>query len=209
MTTLFLIRHAESVANASNLLAGRKDFPLTASGKKDAAMLAEDFASSRTVDAIWCSPLLRAQQTAAPFLLACDAALRLDDRLQEQDLGRFSGLSYPEVEADPAYCRQRNARWDWVPDGGGESYRMIADRVQSFLQELRERCASEQLQQVLLVTHAVTLRLFRACLENTLPQYPEAIAGNGEVWSALLTPQGEATTVETIPLGHVARTHRA
>lgn len=209
MTTLFLIRHAESVANAANLLAGRKDFPLTAGGKRDAAALAEDFASSRTVDAIWCSPLLRAQQTAAPFVLACDAALRLDDRLQEQDLGRFSGLSYPEVEADPAYCRQRNARWDWVPDGGGESYRMIADRVQSFLRELRERCASEQLQQVLLVTHAVTLRLFRACLENTLPQYPEAIAGNGEVWSALLTPHGEATTVETIPLDHLVRTHRA
>jgi len=209
MTTLFLIRHAESVANAANLLAGRKDFPLTATGKRDAAALAEDFASSRTVDAIWCSPLLRAQQTAAPFLLACDAALRLDDRLQEQDLGRFSGLSYPEVEADPAYCRQRNARWDWVPDGGGESYRMIADRVQSFLQELREHCAREQLQQVLLVTHAVTLRLFRACLEDTLPQYPEAIAGNGEVWSALLTPQGEVTTVTTIPLEHLAQTHRA
>lgn len=209
MTTLFLIRHAESVANAANLLAGRKDFPLTAGGKRDAAALAEDFASSRTVDAIWCSPLLRAQQTAAPFVLACDAALRLDDRLQEQDLGRFSGLSYPEVEADPAYCRQRNARWDWVPDGGGESYRMIADRVQSFLQELRERCASEQLEQVLLVTHAVTLRLFRACLENTLPQYPEAIAGNGEVWSALLTPHGEATTITTIPLKHLAQTHRA
>jgi len=209
MTTLFLIRHAESVANAANLLAGRKDFPLTAAGKSDAATLAEDFASSRKVDAIWCSPLLRAQQTAAPFVLACDAPLRLDERLQEQHLGRFSGLSYLEVEADPAYCRQRNARWDWVPEGGGESYRMIAERVQSFLQELREHCANEGLQKVLLVTHAVTLRLFRACLENTLPLYPETIAGNGEVWSALLTPRGEATSVKTIALAHLARTHRA
>jgi len=209
MTTLFLIRHAESVANAANLLAGRKDFPLTAAGKSDAAALAEDFASSRTVDAIWCSPLLRAQQTAAPFVVACDAPLRLDERLQEQNLGRFSGLSYPEVEADPAYCRQRNARWDWVPDGGGESYRMIADRVESFLLELRERCVSEQLQQVLLVTHAVTLRLFRACLENTLPRYPETIAGNGEVWSALLTPDGVPSVVETVGLSRGVRVSRA
>lgn len=209
MTTLFLIRHAESVANAANLLAGRKDFPLTATGKSDAAALADGFASSRTVDAIWCSPLLRAQQTAAPFVLACDAPLRLDERLQEQHLGRFSGLSYPEVEADPAYCRQRNARWDWVPDGGGESYRMIADRVESFLQELREHCVSEQLQQVLLVTHAVTLRLFRACLENTLPRYPETIAGNGEVWSALLTPDGVPSVVETVGLSCGVRVSRA
>lgn len=209
MTTLFLIRHAESVANAANLLAGRKDFPLTATGKSDAAALADVFASSRTVDAIWCSPLLRAQQTAAPFVLACDAPLRLDERLQEQHLGRFSGLSYPEVEADPAYCRQRNARWDWVPDGGGESYRMIAERVESFLQELREHCVSEQLQQVLLVTHAVTLRLFRACLENTLPRYPETIAGNGEVWSALLTPDGVPSVVETVGLSCGVRVSRA
>lgn len=209
MTTLFLIRHAESVANAANLLAGRKDFPLTATGKNDATALAGDFSSSRTVDAIWCSPLLRAQQTAVPFVLACDAPLRLDERLLEQHLGRFSGLSYPEAEADPGYCHDRNARWDWVPEGGGESYRMIADRVNSFLQDLRERSQKEGLQRVLLVTHAVTLRLFRACLENTLPRYPEAIAGNGEVWSAQLPPEGMATTIETVALAHASRKHRA
>ena len=208
-TLLYLIRHAQSVANAANLLAGRTDFALTTAGKNDAATLAADFSSSRAVDAIWCSPLLRAQQTAAPFVLACDAPLRLDERLQEQHLGRFSGLSYLEVEADPGYCRERSARWDWVPEGGGESYRMIADRVQSFLRDLRERCADEDLQQVLIVTHAVTLRLFRACLENTLPRYPDTIAGNGEVWSALLSPEGQATTVETVALAHTTRTHRA
>ena len=208
-TLLYLIRHAESVANAANLLAGRSDFALTPTGKSDAAALAADFSSARSVGAIWCSPLLRAQQTAAPFVLACDAPLRLDERLQEQHLGRFSGLSYPEVEADPAYCRERSARWDWVPEGGGESYRMIAERVQSFLRDLRERCADENLQQVLIVTHAVTLRLFRACLENTLPRYPETIAGNGEVWSTLLPPEGQATTVETVALAHTTRAHRA
>lgn len=208
-TLLYLIRHAESVANAANLLAGRTDFPLTATGKNDAAALAADFSSSHAVDAIWCSPLLRAQQTAAPFVLACDAPLRLDERLQEQHLGRFSGLSYPEVEADPAYCRERSARWDWIPEGGGESYRMIADRAQEFLTDLRAHCANEGIARVLLVTHAVTLRLFRACLENTLPRYPETIAGNGEVWRTSLRPNGEASAVETIALAHVSRTHRA
>jgi broad specificity phosphatase PhoE len=209
MTTLFLIRHAESLANSRNLLAGRMDFALTEAGKQDAAALAADFAESRRLDAIWCSPLLRAQQTAAPFVVACDASLRIDERIQEQHMGRFSGLSYAEVEGDAGYCTDRLARWNWVPEGGGESYRMIAERVQSFLTDLREQCQHEKLEHVLVVTHAVTLRLLRACLEGTLPRYPEKIAANGEVWSATLPAAGASTHIESVRLAHGTREHRA
>ena len=209
MTTLFLIRHAESVANASHILASRMNFALTEAGKSDAAALASEFSSQWKIDAIWCSPLLRAEQTAAPFLLACDAPLRLDDRLQEQYLGRFSGLSYAEAEADPAYCRERKARWNWVPEGGGESYEMIATRVQSFLSDLRKQCASQALENVLIVTHAVTLRLFRACFEQTLPDYPERISDNGEIWRVPLLPKGIPATVETLALSLPTKAHRA
>ena len=209
MTILYLIRHAESVANADNLLAGRIDYPLSPTGKGDAAAIAEEFAAAIKVDLIWCSPLLRAQQTAAPFLVACNAPLRLDQRLQEQHMGRFSGKSYADVERDTSYCHDRTARWDWVPEGGGESYRMIAARVDSFLADLRTQCEQEQLNSVLIVTHAVTLRLFRACLEATLPHYPESIAGNGEVWSAELMPAGMPSTITTLDLAHGARAHRA
>lgn len=209
MTNLYLIRHAESVANADNLLAGRIDYPLSATGKRDAAIIATEFAAQISIDLIWCSPLLRAQQTAAPFLVACDAPLRIDERIQEQHMGRFSGKSYPEVESDAGYCHDRTARWDWVPEGGGESYRMIAARVESFLADLRVQCERESLQNVLIVTHAVTLRLFRACLEATLPRYPERIAGNGEVWRATLTPAGTPSPIEVMELAHGARAHRA
>lgn len=209
MTTLYFIRHAESVANAGHLLAGRMDFSLTETGKRDAAALAEEFAPERKIDLIWCSPLLRAQQTAAPFLLACNAPLRIDERLQEQHLGRFSGMTYAEAEADAAYCRDRTARWDWVPEGGGESYRMISERVESYLADLRDNCAREKLESVLIVTHAVTLRLFRACIEATLPRYPEQIAGNGEVWSTALTPAGVAAHIDTVKLAYGSRAHRA
>lgn len=209
MTILFLIRHAESAANARHLLAGRVDFPLTETGKSDAATLALEFSRTEKIDAIWCSPLLRAQQTAAPFVLACDAALRIDERLQEQHMGRFSGMSYTEAEADPAYCRDRSARWDWTPEGGGESYRAISERVLSFLADLRATCEREQIERVLLVTHAVTMRLFRASLEATLPRYPEKIAENGEVWRAPLAPAGTAVAIETVNLSHGTRAHRA
>jgi broad specificity phosphatase PhoE len=209
MTRLFLLRHAESVANARNLLAGRVDYALTETGKQDAAALAAEFALIQKVDKIWCSPLLRAQQTAAPFVVACDAPLRLDGRMQEQHMGRFSGLSYEQVESDAGYCADRTARWDWVPEGGGESYRMIAARVESFLNDLRLTCENERIERVLLVTHAVTLRLFRACIEATLPAYPEKIAANGEIWTAELMSAGVPTKIEVLALNSGTRAHRA
>ena len=209
MTTLFLIRHAQSEANVQDILAGRLNYALTETGKNDANALAAEFAASYSVDTIWSSPLLRAQQTAAPFVLACNAPMRVDARIEEQHMGRFSGLTYAQVEQDPAYCTDRKARWNWVPEGGGESYLMISERVKMFLNDLRAQCAQENLQHVLLVTHAVTLRLFRACLEGTLPIYPEKIAANGELWMCTLLPENTPCQIQSVNLAHGCRAHRA
>jgi broad specificity phosphatase PhoE len=82
MTTLYLIRHAESVANADNLLAGRIDYPTFADGKtRRRRPSPKNSPPALDVDLIWCSPLLRAQQTAAPFIVACNAPLRIDERI--------------------------------------------------------------------------------------------------------------------------------
>lgn len=208
MTTLYIIRHTESVANVNDVLAGQCDFPLSVKGKSDAVILAKQFAERYSVSMIWCSPLLRAQQTAAPFVVECNAPLFLDRRLVEQNLGRFSGMTYAEAEADPGYCRDRLARWDWEAEGGGESYRMIADRVQSFLDSLRAVCIEQQVENILVVTHAVTLRLFRACLEHTLPNYPQRIAANGEIWQTKLSIDSAAEQIREIKLSLELTAHR-
>ena len=209
MTTIYLMRHAESVANVGEILAGRTDFALSEDGKADALALAQAFSERFSIDAIWCSPLLRAQQTAAPFLTRCDAPFRFDDRLMEQHLGRFSGMTYQQAEADAGYCRDRTARWQWVPEGGGESYEMIATRVQSFLDDFVAESRRLRLGHVLVVTHAVTLRLFRACLEKTLPKYPEKIAANGEIWRVDLDQPSPAKPIDQIMLSQPLRAHRA
>jgi broad specificity phosphatase PhoE len=141
-------------------------------------------------------------------MMACDVGFRFDNRLMEQDLGRFSGLSYAEAEADPAYRADRKARWDWEPDGGGESYRQIAARVADWLDSFQAVCAGEGVEHALVVTHAVTLRLFRACLEQTLPEYPEKIAGNGELWVAKLAADGGPVRIDSVSLGDGPRANR-
>ena len=53
----------------------------------------------------------------------------------------------------------------------------------------------------LIVTHAVTLRIVKAILEQTLPDHPHGIAGNGEIWKAQFTGLGNIHEVESIFLG--------
>jgi broad specificity phosphatase PhoE len=209
MVNLYLLRHAESQANIENILAGQMDYPLSEKGKSNALELAQRFAERITIDALWCSPLLRAQQTAAPFVLRCNIPLRLDRRIMEQHLGLFSGMTYAEAEAHPGYRKDRSARWHWVPEAGGESYEMVAARIQSFLGHLRRVCRQEGISRVLVVTHAVTLRLLRAELEQTLPDYPEEIAKNGELWISELAPKGRAVGVESSFLVDSQVAHRA
>ena len=202
MVHLFLLRHAESEANTQHILASQLGFPLSPQGKLDAEGLAASFAPQYPVQLIYCSPLVRAVQTAAPFVTHTNAPLVLDARIVEQHLGRFSGMTYSQAEADPGYVTDRTKRWDWTPEGGGESYRSISIRVKEFLSNLLARPETE----VLVVTHAVTLRLFRAILEGTLPSYPETIPGNGELWSC--DWNGTPTQITSLPLGSEPRKHR-
>lgn len=203
MPTLYLVRHAQSEANAQNLLAGQENFPLTEQGHEDALNIAQQFCAQYQPSRIISSPLLRASQTAQPFSEILNRDIEFDPRIIEQNMGKFSGMSYAEAEADPEYETDRSARWHWIPVGGGESYEMMAERTRAFLTDLLDASGD-----ILVVTHAVTMRLLRANLEHTLPHYPEKIAANGEVWKIKLTSLDHANTIESLDFG-AQRSHRA
>lgn len=180
---LYIVRHAESEANTKDILAGQLDYPLSERGVADAAVLSHANIFPERPTAILCSPLVRAFQTARPTALRFSLPIRLDPRLMEQDMGEFAGKTYAQAESDPGYERDRTKRWEWSPRGG-ESYRMIAERVMSFFSDLETgKLGGIDRGPVLIVTHAVTMRLIRAALENTLPAYPRDIPKNGEVWT--------------------------
>jgi broad specificity phosphatase PhoE len=200
---LYIMRHAESAANVGDVLAGRLDTPLSPRGVQDADAIAEAFLRTYRPDAVYCSPLIRAVQTARPFVLRLALPLRLDERLQEHDIGGFTGKTYAEAERDPAYEKRREMRWNWLPPGG-ESYRMIAERVASFLGSIDTSPCS-----CLIVTHAVTMRLLRGVLEATLPRYPQEIAKNGEIWEVDFTEVGAVHEIRVLSaFDGLTREHR-
>ncbi|WP_019615263.1 histidine phosphatase family protein [Psychromonas ossibalaenae] len=193
MTTLYFMRHAESEANLSDILASQLDFPLTEKGRKDAAKIAEEVQQFHPIDHIISSPLIRAKQTAEPFEKLFALTADTDARVIEQDLGKYAGKTYAQLDDEPDYCHDRSLRWKWVPEGEGESYEMIAHRLQPFFDKMFE----QKHEHILIITHAVTLRMVKSILLNMLPEYPREIAHNGEIWQVKLGKKGDVHEIKS------------
>ncbi|NQT59792.1 MAG: histidine phosphatase family protein [Bacteroidetes bacterium] len=192
-----LINHRKSISYQSNICnicisyLLTVPYPLSGKGKKAAEVVAEDFQKNilenRTIDRLIVSPLVRATETAEPFSRTLSVPVEHEPRLMEQHIGRFSGMKYSELNHQPDYEHRKDKRWNWVPEGDGESYEMIAERVKSFFTDVEKDYASilhssSNHKTFLCITHGVTLRLIYGLLENSLPEYPSWLAHNGEVW---------------------------
>lgn len=197
----FIIRHTESEANVGDILAGQKDFLLSDRGLSDAKNLASILLKTNTIELIYCSPLVRAIQTALPFALKKGIPVTFDARLIEHNIGIFEGKTYAEAGNDPRYERDRTNRWNWCPPYG-EAYKDIAIRLQSFFSAFPKDDRN-----CLIVTHAVTMRIIRGLLEGTLPNYPEKIPQNGEIWEVDFKGLGEKHYIKSIFFGEYCRSN--
>ena len=100
MTTVLLLRHGETEANAAGVLQGQSESDLTARGKRQAAALGEALKARvsneniRVSPTIYASDLRRASDTAQAVADAIGgASVACDPRLRERRLGPFQGIS--------------------------------------------------------------------------------------------------------------------
>lgn len=97
-TCLLLIRHAEVEARFQGVFGGRIDMELSPRGHEQAAKLAQ-YLQSRTLSAIYASPMKRVQQTLGHLLVnGAPEPVILPD-LREVDFGDWTGLSLEQVHA--------------------------------------------------------------------------------------------------------------
>lgn len=153
---LYVARHGQTQWNVENKVCGRTDLPLTERGLVQAEELGEK-AKVLELDLIISSPMLRAQQTAAPAARMCGIPVIVDDRLIEQDYGIFEGVD----RRDPGFLA--NKRQFAVRYPGGESMMDVAYRVYSLLEELKREYPDKR---VLLVCHGGVCRLIRTYFED-------------------------------------------
>ena len=110
MARIVLLRHAHSIANEKNLLAGRiSGITLSKSGKSQALDLVDRLGAMQ-FDEIAISPLQRCRETIDPWLSANNAKSRLviDESISEVDYGSWSGKTLASL--------RRKAQWKVVQD---------------------------------------------------------------------------------------------
>jgi len=133
---IVLIRHGqpEWVRNGLNV----DNPPLTELGRRQAAAMA-DYLRAEQFDEVYCSPLVRARETAAPLFDVLGRTESIDPWLEEIRNPIWNGT--PEEKAEQAYREQRqrasHARWGGLE--GGENVADFVDRINTgcslFLQE--------------------------------------------------------------------------
>lgn len=142
--TLYFVRHGETDWNRAGRYQGQRDIPLNATGRRQAAcngrVLAEILGDGAALLDYVASPLSRARETME--IVRGQVRLppldyRADDRLREVHYGHWEGRLWQELpQADPeGYAARLADPWNWQPVGG-ESYRMLSERVTLWLADM-------------------------------------------------------------------------
>jgi broad specificity phosphatase PhoE len=154
--TIHLARHGQTAYNHEGRFQGHLPVPLDATGRAQAAELAEVAAGVEIVS-LWCSPLLRARETAAVVAARIGLDPVEDARFAETDTGDWTDRSFADVRAEDPEGFARFQRSDpTFRYPGGESFAEQSDRVQAGLADLRARPA---VLPALVVCHRGVIRL--------------------------------------------------
>lgn len=154
MTTLLLIRHGRSTANASGVLAGRTEgVELDETGRRQIERLATSLDSNQIV-ASYTSPIRRCRQTAN--LLGLDAIVA--PGLSECDYGEWTNKPLAELAELPLW-RTVQTSPSQVQFPGGESMLQMQQRSVS---AIREIVAAHQGQLVAVVSHGDPIKAILA-----------------------------------------------
>jgi broad specificity phosphatase PhoE len=181
MTTLLLIRHGESDWNAEQRWQGHSDRRLTERGREQARELAEQLADV-TVDAVYCSDLLRARETAEILAEPKGLEVRPLTALREIDVGEWSGLTWPELEErfPEAVGRYHETGRGWEH---GEWHDEMAARV---LAAVREIAGTHPDETVLVVGHGGPIRAVLAHADGVDPD--ESLRRIGTIENCVFHP---------------------
>lgn len=134
MTKIYLIRHAESVANTMGIYQGQTyDTDLSALGKNQAKALAQKFKSIQ-IGQIYSSPLKRTKQTAQEIAEATGLEIEIDLNLLETNHGDWEGMSKEEIK------KTYNGKYEgWLTNPAdvyfprGETFCETVARAEAFL----------------------------------------------------------------------------
>lgn len=184
-TEIFLLRHAESIANKEGILAGQTSgVVLTEEGERQASSAAQ-YLSEIDFDLIISSPLDRCLQTLDPIVKSKGKEILVDDRLIEMNYGNWSGKKlrtlgryalWSEIQRHPSAVR--------FPEG--ESFMEMLLRVNEVLNEIPQHSAK-----VLICTHGDIIKvLINHHVGNHLDNFQRLAISTASISRLYRSPNG-------------------
>jgi ribonuclease HI len=157
MTRIILIRHGQTAWNKVERIRGQVDIPLDETGLAQAEATARRVANQWQPVAVYCSPLLRAVQTAQPIAQRLGLLVEPVAGFNDLNFGQWQGLSPQEVEQRwPDEARAWVEAPHTITFPGGESLDQVRERSMTALQQVIQRHREEELA---IVGHTVLNRV--------------------------------------------------
>ena len=183
VTRLVLWRHGVTDWNEQGLFQGRADIPLNDKGLAQATAVAPVLAAMSPV-AVYCSPMVRARQTAQPLAGLTGLTPVIDDRLAEIDVGTWVGHSVRDVAVlDPAAGEAMMTGRDYRRSLTGETMTEVGLRVGACL---RQMALDHDGETVLIVSHGGAIRMGVVNMLGWTYEMASALGGMANcAWSRL------------------------
>jgi uncharacterized phosphatase len=155
---LYFCRHGRSEGNEAGVYSGHTDTPLTAEGRAQ-AKLAGEYATQLHIDHIIASPLSRAHDTArliAQEIGYPEDKIELNSLIMERNFGSLEGTAWsPDFNVDG------------IADV--ETHESLQTRVQLAYKYIQ----SLPVENVLVVSHGATGRMFRHVVDPSIPYFSD------------------------------------
>ncbi|MBR3735160.1 MAG: histidine phosphatase family protein [Lachnospiraceae bacterium] len=133
---LYIMRHGTTDWNALHKLQGKTDIPLNADGRNLAAQAHDKYLDVH-FDICYCSPLVRAKETAEILLKDRNIPIFFDDRIKEMGFGIYEGVENSfDIPDCPVNVLFYHPEEYLVPVEGGESLDELFSRTGEFLEEM-------------------------------------------------------------------------
>ncbi len=173
-TTLWLVRHGETSANAEGVFQGHLDVVLNQRGEQQAAAVGQQLAKVE-FDAVYASDLQRAARTAE-IIVAGRHEVVLDPDLREMHYGVLQGARYHDA---PTVLSEHGLGDAWTSGEfhrkgtaapGGETIRQFRSRSRRFVQRIDATHPPDAGHHILVVAHGGKLSVLMTVLLG-LPAY--------------------------------------
>ncbi len=168
MGSIIFLRHGQAKNNTERILAGRTPgVPLTEEGV-DQAEKAAIFLEEMNISAIYSSPIERAKNTAEIVGKHNSIDVRIDDRLIELDMGKFTGKPYDEIFSSHGNVFMKFYRGELeIAHNGVETFEEVKKRIRDMVDHVIDNHPDEN---VVLVTHMDPIKAMLSTVVSFSPE---------------------------------------